>query len=68
LTDKRLDDFPGLFDSRKMFLHIEASFATLDGNFEDSRLVFERDGLVVVDRFVMLHPIDKGGYVRIIHV
>jgi hypothetical protein len=67
LADKRPDDFPGLFGSRKMLLHFEVRFAALDGNFEAGCLVSERAGLVVVDCFVMPHPIHKDGYVRIIH-
>ena len=50
-----------------MLLHFEMRFAALDGNFEAGCLVFERAGLVVVDGFVMPHPIDKDGYVRIVH-
>jgi hypothetical protein len=50
-----------------MLLHFEARFAAINGNFEVGCLVCERAGLVVVDGFAMPHPIDKGGYVRIVH-
>jgi hypothetical protein len=66
-TDERFDFFSRSFGSFEVSLHFEAGLAILDANCECIAVIFERHRPFIVNRGVMLHAIDQGNDIWVVH-